>query len=522
MPENDSINTIDDAFDDVVLSDAITIEEGVILGRNLHHNILTGDAVSAVNDASGDGQFVWDGTYRVKLDRGLTIKTVPAQGRFGRGAQKQSVYPIGEKICVVWLNRHNTMVPMILDGVSMEYMQKALTGNISLLDPGEEIIRSAISADPTNTEAGSEYPFFDNQHDNPATALKSDGSGFSENVDKVIKLPGAELFLDKFGRSIQLARPVDSSGKPFLITMGSVDTGQDDVSKLNTASEQDSYYDKIQNDESEPVNVEEPFAPKSINVVQYQTVKKSAQLENDTDPNNKVNVGLLPRFDRWKFQPIVIRKYGENTDGVEESGTIYSVYQQRAQTIAGANIYGYVRTITDQGDVKEFIPRHVNQRIVGDQLISIGGNYDFKIKTKGTDTTNKFHMECKSDGAYRIRVNETNSGSKFDMTVATSGDWTVVNQGAIAFEAKNLFSIASLNSNVTTSGNETHIQGSTYKIAREAPLDAMWTALYNALLSWVPIPVDGGAALKVALSSIFFPAYNTNHLNIGSEDAKVS
>ena len=63
-------------------------------------------------------------------------------------------------------------------------------------------------------------------------------------------------------------------------------------------------YNGIDDDESTPINGDEPMAPKPINLVQYQQVKKIASLVDDPDPSSRVEVGLLPRFDKWKFQPI--------------------------------------------------------------------------------------------------------------------------------------------------------------------------------------------------------------------------
>jgi hypothetical protein len=145
-----------------------------------------------------------------------------------------------------------------------------------------------------------------------------------------------------------------------------------------------------------------------------------------------VKRGILPRFDKWIFKPIVVRKYQADSDGAKETGTTHAVHQERGQTkVIDENnaIYGYIKTVTDHGDIKEFVPRHINQRIVGDYLQSVGGNYELKVKTTDrldngqSNPQNLVHREYLADGTTRLRINEnvTQGKSTYDNKISPDG-----------------------------------------------------------------------------------------------------
>lgn len=442
----DNDGQVDKAFDDSIRDGGIIVEEGMVLGRNFHRFKITGASVSSVNGPAGDkGQNFWDGTYRVILDRGLILDRVYVQDRSGRGAQEESVIPTGEKVCIQWLSKGGVKIPLISNGNTTVYFEKQLSGKNTLLDPGERILRAAKAAEPKI-----DVPFGSNQYDDPATSPDADGN-YDENNKKVVKYPGGELFLDKFGRVMQTSRQEDFE---VLVTNGKIDSGQNDVSALKTAVEQNTYYDAVLNDESQPINPKEPFAPRPLNLVQYQPVEKVTSVKGDNDPNAKIRVGLLPRFDKWKFVPISIRSRGTSSDAISEvSGEVHSVHQLRGQTKVTGTVYtsgGYVRTITDMGDVKEFVPRHVNQRIVGTVLKDIGGSYDLRLKTNYTDTTNIVHVEYLSDGTIRHR-----SGSVFEQVTLPNGSLEIYVGGSQSTAKVTLKATAAGALEVTTEGNVT-------------------------------------------------------------------
>ena len=330
-------------------------EEGIILGRNQMQVILPATSTEArVNGPPNNkGQYFWDGTYRVKLRRGQILDNAFDSAIIGLGGQDQRVLCYGEVVNVVWMMREDVRVPVVVGGNTMEFYTKKIEGRAVLMDYGERTIRASISKQPELMADGStDFPFSDNQFDHPGSApTAAGGSTYDENPDKIVNLPGAEMFLDKFGRAILVSRHADHE---FVTTMGKVDTGQDDVSKLTTTAQQDAYYAQIKNDESQPVNDKEPFAPKPLNLVQYEEVHKKGKIAGDPDATRTINVGLLPRFDKWKFQPIVIRSYETDTNGAEVTEDLFSVHQLRQQPqVNGA---------------------------VGDCLKTIGGTYDQKVK----------------------------------------------------------------------------------------------------------------------------------------------
>ena len=453
------------AFASVLNASDITFEEGTVKSRikQAFPGLTEDFGAAKVNGPAGDkGQYVWMGTYVVQLDRGITLPDVQHLCLLGNtGSQDQRCIPYGEKVVITWLNRKNVQLPVILEGVTVDFYNKQLFGNGHLLDPGERIIRSAIAALPPDTDA----PFADNQFDNPASAPNPDGS-FDENLDRVIRYPGSEIFFDKFGRLITLSR---SPGNEYLVTCGRTDTGQDDVSDQDTVAKQDTYYDSISDDESEPVLADEPMAPKPINLTQYMLIKKRLQVEGDPDPNRTVTRGILPRFDRWKFQPIVIRSYDANKDGTKLTGDpVYAVHQERQNT--KNTQYGFIRTITDSGDLKIFVPRHANIRVVGDALLSVKGNVSLKVKpTYGDAADSVFNLTVQSDGT-------TNVFSKNKIVV----DVDLVDEAS--------------GPNIFLGGEDTPeaaVKGETLK--------DLVDALYNNLKDWVPVPSDGGMALKTLL-----------------------
>jgi len=406
----------------------LNLEEGIVRSRGREEiSGLTEELGAAeVNGPVGaKGTWIWTGTYVVELTRGLTIDGVYHVSAFGYAAQNQRCIPPGEKVTITWLNRNNVQIPVIMDGVTLDFYNKMLLSNGHLLDPGEQIVRGAMAGSPG---AEGKHPFANNQFDNPETEPnKAVVGAYDENIDKVVRLPAGETFYDKFGRVVSLSRVPDNE---FITTNGEIDSGQDDVSDLTTVADQDKYYAKIVNDESVPVNPEEPFAPKQINLSQYQQTIKNLAVVGDPDPNRTVKRGILPRFDKWVFKPIIIRKYSADSDGVEEPETRCS-RQDRSQTrVSGENPeYGYVRTATDKGDIKEFIPRHINQRVVGDRLRSIGGNDELKIKTTdrlangNPNPSNLVHREYLADGTVRMRVNENvdDGTATYDKKVSPDG-----------------------------------------------------------------------------------------------------
>ena len=408
------------SFRDVMFMGSVTTEEGTIVGRNTQFFDLPESIGAAkVNGPIGNkGQYLWMGTYTVRLDRGLSMPGVQhICGLGGNGSQDMRCLAINERVTITWVNKNNIQIPIIIDGDTFDYYSKIVTGG-TLLDPGERIIRAGIAANPGTS---GEFPFADNQFD---TASVTPESGI-QNEDKHVSKQGSETFYDKFGRILNISR---TNGFEFLTTTGKVDTGQDDVSTLETISDQDTYYAKILNDESEPILKSEPFAPKPLNLVQYQLKPVVCKIEGDPDKNRTVLRGVLPRFDKWKFNPIIIRKYGEDVDGIKETTTSYSTFQERSNSSADGTTLGYLRTVTNTGDVKEFVPRHYNGRVVKDYLLSVGGNYDFRVKTTamkpdGTENMiNLSHQEFLADGTVRLKVNEDTSAktATFGSTISTS------------------------------------------------------------------------------------------------------
>lgn len=403
------------SFDSMISAGSATIEEGMITGRSYMKTGITEELEGApVNGPSGDkGQYLWDGTYTVTLDRGVGITGVyHITSMGGQGAQNQRCLSINERVTIMWLSREDVQIPVVIENCTIDFYKKQLESRGHLLDFGEQIIRGAQAASPGGTV---EAPFDNNQYEQAVNS--TDG-----NLDnaKTVQYPGSEMFFDKFGRLITLSRTSDYE---TLVTNGKVDSGQDDVSTLLTISEQDDYYAKILNDESEPVNGKEPFAPKALNLSQYIQRSETFKVINEDDPDRTATRGILPRFDKWKFLPTVIRKYEKDTIDNTKVGETFSTRQVRQQSVvtSATTSYGYVHTITQQGDIKEFVPRHINQRIVGDKLVSQGGNNEFRLQTtsrlaNGDDNNiNHVHREYLEDGTVRLRVSED-----FTASTATS------------------------------------------------------------------------------------------------------
>jgi len=509
------------AFDNMIATGDSTIEEGTIRGRG-YIKVAVTEALGAApvnGPTSSKGQWLWNGTYTVALDRGNSVSGVYHLTGMGFAGQNQRVLPWGERVTVTWLTRNDVMVPVILDGCTIDFYTKQLFSRGHLLDFGEQIIRGAMAAAPG---AFGDYPFSDNQYEGPSTVPQAG----NEDTSKVIKFPGGETFYDKFGRVITLSRTPDYE---TLVTNGRVDSGQDDIGALGTVSEQNAYYNSIKNDESVPVNAEEPFAPKPINLVQYQQKIKEFKVEGDLDSNRTVRRGILPRFDKWKFVPIIIRKYKADSDGDIEPGDTFSTSQIRHRTMLTdeGNVYGHIRTITEQGDVKEFVPRHVNQRIVGDRLQSIGGNDELKVKTTdrlsdgSPNPQNWVHREYLVDGTCRLRVNEdvTQGKATFDQKISPDGTMELYikegggnssdNNISIKYLPNGTLDIKTKQKIVIDSEADLFVGGETG--AEPIPLGDKLKAYIDSLLAevfqaWVPVPSDGGAALKA-----LFSTWNTAH-----------
>lgn len=398
-------------FEEQISYGDITVEEGIITGRNLVKTDLTEDLEAAkVNGPPGDkGQYIWDGSYKVILSRGIHLDRVYSSERFGiTGQEIRGCFAKNEKITVIWMNRQNNQIPIILNGVTIDSYLKQMASMGHLLDQGEYVLRSAMSNDPETSSTPSK-PFADNQFDQKSTTPNA-----NENVDKVVKNPGSELFFDKFGRLSLLSR---QPYHEFLITVGKTDSGQDDANLYTTIASQNTFYDAIKNDESTPTDKTEPLKPKEINLSQYQQVVEDFIDSSDGTIHRR---GILPRFDKWIFKPVVVRKYAKDSDGaMAHTDSVYAVYQERGEL--------YVKTITSRGDLKTYLDGYVNQRVKGDYLLSIGGNLDLKIKTndrtsQGQPTNNLVHLEALSDGTLRTRINE-NAQFKgtFDQTISHDG-----------------------------------------------------------------------------------------------------
>ena len=446
------VDSMTRVVDDFLAPRGITIEEGIVLGRVFNKNTIDSTKAGVNVAESSLQQSLWNGQYQVKLLRGFGIPAVYCTGTFGRGAHEQEGLVFGESVCVMWANRNSMSVPIILRGSSLDFYQKLLTGNGHLLDCGEKIYRAAISKKPEVTWLPG-FPFADNQTDNPQTVPSSTGS-FTQNPDKLIKTPGGELFCDKFGRVLLTSRHLDHE---FLVTIGKTDSGQD-ASSLTTKAAQNSYYGKIENDESEPINANELFAVKSLNLGQYQLIQQQI-----TEGGNQETAGYLPRFDLWKFQPIIIRQFDAGTDGSKLSGDVYSVYQLRGNATDG-NAYAF--TVTQKGDVKEFVPRHVNMRVVGDLLVSVGNTCNFRVRKSGS------------------------SDATFDFAVKQNGDTLVQTKTKLAIESQSGIYVGGEN------GSEKMMMGESFKTMFEAFLNQVF-------VTWVPIPMDGGLALKTLFMTWF-------------------
>ena len=298
----------EEAFADAMSTGQITTEEGTIVGRvKQEFDIPESMGAAPVNGPVGNkGQYVWMGVYTVKLDRGLTLDKVPHICMFGGvGSQTMRCLVYGERVSVTWMNKNNTHFPVVIEGTTLDFYSKMISGGGSLLDPGEYLIRAAMAPSPG---ASGGFPFADNQFDSP----NSTPDGGTQDAAKTVSVPGAEAMFDKFGRILSLSR---TPGREFLVTQGRIDTGQDDISSLVTVADQDAYYAKITSDEASPINKAEPFAPKPINLNQYQLRKLACKIDGDPNPDRTVTQGLLPRFDKWTFTPVVIRKYTKDTDG---------------------------------------------------------------------------------------------------------------------------------------------------------------------------------------------------------------
>jgi hypothetical protein len=459
-------DTISKSINNFITPSGVTIEEGIVMGRVFNLNSI--DTTKAgVNVATANKQqSIWNGQYQVKLRRGFGIPAVYCTGTFGRGAHEGEGLVYGESVTVMWLDRSSTSVPIILKGTSLEYYQKLLTGDGHLLDSGEKILRSAISKKPEITQI-KDAPFADNQTDNPKTAPATAGD-YTKNSDKIINNPGGELFFDKFGRLLLTGR---HSEHEFMVTIGKTDSGQDDTSSLTTKTAQDSYYSAISTDEDvyPPKLVKEPFAPKAMNLAQYQLIQQQVSVNGKQETQ-----GFLPRFDLWKFQPIVVRPYSASgSDTLNEN--IYSVYQLRGNK--------YAFTVTEMGDVKEYVARNENHRVVSDMLISVGGNYDLGVKTNFNDNSFKGRFTIKATGEMFINSNER-------LTVtAVSGTSLYGGTGPV-------YPVL-----------EPMVLGNTLQ---KKVLDEL---IANALTNWLPIPMDGAVALKTLLLTLITQYPLTNYLS---------
>lgn len=503
------------SFESNISFNNIILEEGTITNRKYVKVTGMTETLQAakVNGPTGDkGQYIWVGTYSVYLDRGVQIDNVYALSGFGTTPQQcQRVIPKGERITVIWLNRKNTQIPVILDGCTLDYYEKMVNSNPHLLDFGEIVIKSAISDTPEETS--SKVPFGDNQFDTPNAS--TDGS---ESVTKAIKKDGAEIFLDKFGRLITLSR---HKNHEFMVTHGKIDSGQVYVADKTTIADQDTLYSGIENDESNVAIDAEPFSQGALNLQQYQQVINTYK----DSKGNAVVKGILPRFDKWSFIPVLIRTYEANSDGVIVEKD--AVYQERGQTLTDS--YGYVRTITNTGDLKEFINNR-NQRVMGDSLISVGKNYEFKLKTTDrlsngdSNPNNLVHEERLADGSLHLRTNEnvTAGTQKFDLLIESNGTTTLslnssggttsnyktqikidASTGNITVDTVGSIAINAVEKIVIDSEKQIYVGGENG--AEPIPLgDKLQTYLNtfrDIFSTWVPAPCDGGAVLKAAITA---------------------
>jgi len=70
-------------------------------------------------------------------------------------------------------------------------------------------------------------------------------------------------------------------------------------------------------------------------------------------------------------------------------------------------------------------------------------------------------------------------------------------------------------------GDNITLNGDDFNIAREAPLTDLWSDLFEALSTWIPVTGDGGAALKIKLLE-FLTNASDNIAQIPSNKNKVS
>lgn len=472
-----------DSFLDTMGVKGGTLQVATVLGRNKTSFVFPeGEDVPEVNGPLGaKGQYVWDGTYIIRLHtQGSIVRKAMSLASLGKGSNDQYIYAPQEEVLVTWLNSANRLIPVIIGGSTFNTFNKGVVGKAHLIDFGEKIVRAGIS----ETSGEADAPFAYNQYDNPNSAPATEGtSEFDENSKAIVENAGGEVFLDKFGRVLSLSR--QNSGHEFLVTNGKMDSGQDDVSSHKTTASQDTYYEGITDDESKPDDTDksEPFAPKDLNLVQYQQIPKTGKLAGDTDATSSFNFGTLPRFDKWKFVPVVVRSYEAGTDGKVVDGSIYSVHNERGNC-------KYSRTITDGGDVKVFIPRHENVRVAGDSITSVGGNIEVKVKpldrlaTGATNPDNVYHSEILADGTVRIQTHENVSTSTFKSKIEISAS------GRIDIQSADKIYVGGEKDGTS----ELMAMGESLKTYIDTFVDTF-------LQSWVVVPTDGGAALKAVLAT---------------------
>jgi hypothetical protein len=71
-----------------------------------------------------------------------------------------------------------------------------------------------------------------------------------------------------------------------------------------------------------------------------------------------------------------------------------------------------------------------------------------------------------------------------------------------------------------TTNSTIELNGNSDKMVKEGPLNSYLTDLYTALNTWVPVPTDGGAALKTALTA-FLAAASSYITAMGSTKNKL-
>ena len=86
---------------------------------------------------------------------------------------------------------------------------------------------------------------------------------------------------------------------------------------------------------------------------------------------------------------------------------------------------------------------------------------------------------------------------------STGGDVTVIADGDSTVEAGGDVSLDNGSQSVVVGSASVDVGGATDFVAMATKVDTLWTTLYTLLTTWVPAPMDGGAAFKTAAIAAF-------------------